>query len=1298
MARICYFPPISDKEDLDDVVSRLAWFLAYCHSTKISIPVSSERLLSAWWEVPAGMDTVISGRFGKVREMIELVYVESACEIESLIRQSDILLKWNTRTLPFNITQQSLKALEAGKKVWSVDPKNTRMEGSFYIEVGLHLLDNKEALIRENMLKFGRLAKKLGRFSRSYLMATGPSVWRYKLFNYEGAISIVCNSVILDDDLMAKVKPKFLVFADPIFHFGPSQYAAAFRKRLREAAQRYDFTIVIPFKYYGLLTSTIPELRDRTIAVPFAKDRHFNFDLCSDFEVKTTANILTLLLIPLAATFSDEINILGCDGRPLDEDKYFWRHNQNTQINDKMANIREVHPAFFEIDYNDYYLEHCGTLEGQLSHGERLGKFFISLGFSHIPALKSRIGLGQRAFCSVSKLTQTVIIIDPDAKSWSGHYMAYNEKLSTQLKLDGQVVEVICRKDLSADILDDRPNYFPTLTSHSWEVGNRAKNRTFIDAFETEISTAVEACLARHSGRILLYMYCGSLEHAVVLASLAQRFARLSVNINLFWLSFRLTTEYSQKWKLFIEDIDGGIHGGRFTATLPTTELRDHLAELTGCILPVAPHPSTGVSDQTFAYLLQKQPERECSRVLNVLFPSAPRPEKGYETSIESVRLLSNEPRAFHPIIRHAPTFSTPKEFAQPLSEINGAEIVKGELTDDEFLEIFARSDIVVLPYTPDSFAERTSGLLIDSMYFSIPSVVIRGTWLGNLTEKFGCGVVVDELSATNLVQGVREIASNFDEYRQRANQAGRMYFLKNSWSAFSKFLCAQAASEGKGMDAEAILVALVGPYSRDLSAHWDETAGVAKLFLDAISGTTMIDVGAHHGSALIPFLNSGWRVFAFEPDERNRGRLLERLEKHINKDFVSVDTRCVSNKQQQGVSFFASEQSTGISGLSAFHETHQESQKVDVTTLTDFFENKPLPAVDFLKIDTEGHDLFVLQGFPWEREKPAVIECEFEDAKTVPLGYTFHDLARFLVDKGYTVYVSEWHPIIRYGIRHDWRQLMRYPCELADPNGWGNLLAFRDPIDEQALIAAVMKVLKVSGRDTSQKSAAHPKPAAPTQSASAIPVSGANLRFSFAPGSHFTSIAPNQWRFTDAEATQKLWVAAIGSPGPTRGRSFVGTLRLMADRTMTVNVSLGRQGKSEYEGTSKRITLASGVPQTMKLNRQFKQTHHALKLQVDVLDLPGGGSAVLNIDGLGICESLASVRERLGAENFNLPLANRLYRDGEYSSALGIYLWLSQQHLLGMYGDNAVRAARRLGMPWVNTPDELTWITTVDQ
>jgi FkbM family methyltransferase len=789
-------------------------------------------------------------------------------------------------------------------------------------------------------------------------------------------------------------------------------------------------------------------------------------------------------------------------------------------------------------------------------------------------------------------------------------------------------------------------------------------------------------------------MYCGSLEHAEVLARLALRFPRLAVNVNLFWLSFKLTPEYAHKWQSFIERLDEGISAGNFIATLPTFELRDHLAEFTGCILPVAPHPSTGITDRAFEDLSQKNLGIEGRQMLNVLFPSAPRPEKGYLTSIESVRLLCSESEAFRPIIRHAPTFTTPKQFVQPLSNVAGAEVVEGELTDDEFLKLFARSDIVVLPYTPDAFAERTSGLLIDSMYFGFPCVVIRGTWLGNLTEKFGSGVVVDELTPASLVAGVRAIAANYEDYQLRARKAGREYFSKNSWSAFSKFLRNPVESEGSSQAMKAF--ALVGPHWREQQAHWDETNGIAELFSSVLSGTVMIDVGAHHGSALMPFLNKAWSVFAFEPDEKNRAKLTERLAKHKSKYLVSLDTRCVSNKPQTGVSFFTSEQSTGISGLSAFHETHVEAQKVDITTLTEFFQDKPLPAVDFLKIDTEGHDLFVLQGFPWDRGQPAVIECEFEDTKTVPLGYTFHDLARFLVDKGYTVYVSEWHPIVRYGIRHDWNRLVRYPSDLADEKGWGNLLAFREPIDENDLVAAVRKVLKVSTGETAKPAALSVKasvPATPTISAKPAAMATAQTgvqAFKIVPGPHFNQLSANLWRYTHSDAAQKLWLAVFDGMGSTAGRSFVAGIRLKSNRAMTVDVSIGRYGNTDYEGAKIRIMLPPGAAQIVQVRKEFAKPHTALKVQVEVLGLEGGGTADLTIDSIYLNETLASIRRRVAEHDLNLRVANRLFREGDYSAAMGLYLLLHQQRPLKMYPDNALMAARKLGMDSVRTVDDL--------
>lgn len=223
--------------------------------------------------------------------------------------------------------------------------------------------------------------------------------------------------------------------------------------------------------------------------------------------------------------------------------------------------------------------------------------------------------------------------------------------------------------------------------------------------------------------------------------------------------------------------------------------------------------------------------------------------------------------------------------------------------------------------------------------------------------------------------------------------------------------------------------------------AQIDEVAIVRAAFRDADIKGVMIDVGAHSGDTSEPFCNDGWRVVAFEPDAINRTRLIERLKPFSN---ATIDIRAVSNEEKEAVTFYRGSASTGISGLSAFDPSHIASDTVPMTTLTRALQDHGVGAVDFLKIDTEGFDKFVLEGAPWDLIQPTVIVCEFENKKTVPLGYTFSDLADFLISKGYRVTVSEWQPVIRYGIEHHWNRFMSYPNDLSTPLAWGNLIAVR--------------------------------------------------------------------------------------------------------------------------------------------------------------------------------------------------------------------------------------------------------------
>ncbi|MGK2956637.1 MAG: hypothetical protein ACSLFI_13340, partial [Solirubrobacterales bacterium] len=334
------------------------------------------------------MDPAIEGRFDALRKLIEFVPVGGHEEVGAVLDRADAILRWklSDESEPQSV---ALRRRAAKKRIFEVDPQGVRQEGGNYIEVSFWLeaaADTREL----HRSRLATLASQLGTFERGFVLATGPSVAQFDKFDYEDSLSVVCNTVILNEELMETVKPQFVTFADPIFHFGPSRYAAAFRANLREAAERYPFTICTPAKYFSVFEAAMPDLTDRMVAIPYRKDREFNFDLASDFELRTTANVLTLMMLPLAATFARRIGILGCDGRPMSEDKYFWSHSRSTQINDEMANIRGVHPGFFDIEYNDYYLEHCETLDQQLEVGERAGRKFESLAPSHIPALHAR--------------------------------------------------------------------------------------------------------------------------------------------------------------------------------------------------------------------------------------------------------------------------------------------------------------------------------------------------------------------------------------------------------------------------------------------------------------------------------------------------------------------------------------------------------------------------------------------------------------------------------------------------------------------------------------------------------------------------------------------------------------------------------------------------------------------------------------------------------------------------------------------------------------------------------------------
>jgi FkbM family methyltransferase len=219
-----------------------------------------------------------------------------------------------------------------------------------------------------------------------------------------------------------------------------------------------------------------------------------------------------------------------------------------------------------------------------------------------------------------------------------------------------------------------------------------------------------------------------------------------------------------------------------------------------------------------------------------------------------------------------------------------------------------------------------------------------------------------------------------------------------------------------------------------------DENALILKLFSSKPDGV-MIDVGACLGHTLIPFADIGWKIFAFEPDPKNRSELQKIVGTLRN---VLVFSEAITELDDQELKFYGSAESIGISSLSKFTTNHVEIAKVKTQRLDTFIAKQKITNVDYLKIDAEGHDLFVLKSFPFAKHAPKIVLCEFEDKKTIPLGYNVIDMVKFLEGNGYKVVVSEWHPIERYGVSHKWKGFAANAAQVPAA-GWGNLIAFKD-------------------------------------------------------------------------------------------------------------------------------------------------------------------------------------------------------------------------------------------------------------
>ena len=453
------------------------------------------------------------------------------------------------------------------------------------------------------------------------------------------------------------------------------------------------------------------------------------------------------------------------------------------------------------------------------------------------------------------------------------------------------------------------------------------------------------------------------------------------------------------------------------------------------------------------------------------------------------------------------------RQRAEPLfKDFKNTKFFVADLQPTEYRSWLADADITVIAYNFDDVSKSyvqysLANKLPECLASGAPLLAVGPRDVATMAtlENYDIGVRVTNNSVDDVAEALKRLSASPDQRHTlgaKARDVALQHFnVVDVRKKLAHALYVASRQTVRKTDAP--------EKSREDGARVDETAVVAHI-LSGQRGRdhTMLDVGAHFGSSAAYFHELDWTIHCFEPDPANRKKLEARWGASTN---ISIDPRAVSDRPATGASFFSSVESTGISSLGAFRDTHKESARVDITTVGEIVEVHQIKHIDFLKIDVEGFDLSVLKGVPWDQLKPDVIECEFEDAKTVPMGHTWQDIADFLVVQGYKVYISEWHPIVRYGIPHDWRRVVLYnPAVGIAPDAWGNLLAFKNDPGLHAVQSAFDAKMQV--RTKRAPSSVQPQQTKPTDSTA----ESASVRPSAAP------IGPRPFYAHAAERLQK--------------------------------------------------------------------------------------------------------------------------------------------------------------------------------
>mgnify|MGYP000111986543 CR=1 FL=1 len=385
-SEICFFPEFDDPRELSNHYHRASWYL-----TGEGSPISKVTLASTDPNAKIAAAPDYFANHGLNDDTLEIISSEDGY-LQALMRAKTVLV-W--KPLSVGLQRYLSRILDKATIITVATQDPASVEYGNYCRSPWMLLpeEQKTALLKDSQARFRaalQAQRDAGKTS-SAVFGTGPSIDTAFDFDFSDCMTVACNSIVANEALLDHIKPAFVCAGDAVSHFGVSRYAQTFRADLVRVLQERGIYLFTSAAIGFLLVQKHPEIRDHVILCE-QKLTGLNADLENIWSLPRFDSTLNIHMLPIAATFSDTIYMLGLDGRDPnpENNEDFWAHSKAAQYHDLVDSGHLAHPTFAINRAEATEDRYLASVEESFMAGEVIGKSFFSLAHSFTPAVHAR--------------------------------------------------------------------------------------------------------------------------------------------------------------------------------------------------------------------------------------------------------------------------------------------------------------------------------------------------------------------------------------------------------------------------------------------------------------------------------------------------------------------------------------------------------------------------------------------------------------------------------------------------------------------------------------------------------------------------------------------------------------------------------------------------------------------------------------------------------------------------------------------------------------------------------------------